>query len=530
MLPNFSLYQRNTLVKSFLLRFGAMIVSVLSGFDRLRFRGCSRLLCNVNGVNSYLYQHDLLLKEYAKHTEHLTQTLVRGTQALAKAEGSLVHYLNSPNIDKEATALEIARQRGLTTGRIAILSCVESCRTFRVRQNDRGHIELRAEFGRCQHFYHYFLHEQLGLCYVRLQSWFPFTIRIGINGREWLVRQLQREQIGYRHQENLLLAVDDWQRAQQLLDEQLRTDWPTLLDSLAATTNPLLPYLRDDARVPYYWMTEQSEWATDLLFRSPDDLASLYPRLTRHCIEVLGCRDILRYLGRRLPTEGFGRFAGDVKVDYRERREGLRAKFWYEENSLKIYDKFGIALRLEPTINQAHYFKVYRTREGDPDGPRSWKPLRKGVADLPRQAEISQRANERFAENLAAIADTTPLGKLLEPLGQPVIHDGQRTRALNPLTGADGELLRTIARGDFLIQGFRNHDLRIALFGETEDADQRRRQSAVATRQLRLLRAHGLIIKVQKTHRYQVSAEGRRILAALLTAHAADVTRLAAAA
>jgi hypothetical protein len=517
-------------VKSFLSRFGALILSVVSGFDRLRFRGSSRLLCNARGAQSYLYQHGLRFTDYARHSQRLTKTLTQKTEALAAADGQRVHYLNSPNTDKEATALALAHQHGRMTGRIAILSCVEGCRTYRVRKNDRGHIDLVAEPARCQHFYHYFLHEQLGLCYVRLQSWFPFTMRIGLNGRRWLYRQLQREGLNYRCQDNLLLHVDDWRRAQQLLDEQSHADWPTLLDSLAAATNPLLPYLRDEARVPYYWVTEQSEWATDLLFRDPADLADLYPRLTRHAIAVLGCRDILRFLGRRVSAEGYGRYAGEVKADYGQRREGLRVKFWHDTNSVKAYDKFGHALRLETTINQADSFKVYRTREGDADGPRSWLRLRKGVADLPRQAEISQRANERLAESLATSASALPLGKLLEPLGRPVFQDGQRTRALNPLTGDDGALLRTIARGDFLVQGLRNRDLRVALFGDTADEAMQRRQAAAVTRKLRLLRAHGLIIKVQKTHRYQVSAQGRRILTALLSAHAADATRLAAAA
>jgi hypothetical protein len=517
-------------VKSFLSRFGSLILSVLSGFDRLRFRGCSRLLSNARGVHSYLYQHDLLIKEYTQHTQQLTQTLTRQTEALAAAAGDRVHYLNSPNADKEATALAIAHQRGLRSGRIAILSCVEGCRTFRVRKNDRGHIDLVAEPARCQHYYHYFLDDQLGLCYARLQTWFPFTLRIGLNGRQWLYRQLQRAGIGYRRHDNLLVAVEDWQRAQQLLDAQAHTDWPTLLDGLAAQSNPLLPYLRDEARVPYYWVTEQSEWATDILFRSADDLARLYPRLARHCIEVLGCRDVLRFLGRPVPAEGFGRCAAEVKIDYRQRREGLRAKLWHGVNSLKVYDKCGCGLRLETTINQAGSFTVYRTKEGDPDGAQAWRSLRKGVADLHRQAEVSQRANERLAQSLASVADTTPLGQLLAPLGRPVIRDGSRARALNPLTGADGELLRTIASGAFLLEGFRNRDVRRALLGEASDAATRRRQSAAVTRQLRLLRAHGLIIRVQKTHRYQVSAEGRRILTALLSAHAADATRLAASA
>ena len=86
------------------------------------------------------------------------------TKALAKAESTAVVDLDSPNTDKESSALEITRQRGLTNGRIAIFSCVESCRTFRIRGNERSHFELRAEPGRCRHFDHYFLHEKLGLC------------------------------------------------------------------------------------------------------------------------------------------------------------------------------------------------------------------------------------------------------------------------------------------------------------------------------------------------------------------------------
>src|SRR5262245_7313700 len=222
-------------MKSFLSRFAAFIISVLSGFDRLRFRGLSRLLCNSRGVHSYLYQQDLLIKEFTDHAQQLTQSLIKGTEALARSARLPIDYLNSPNSDKEAFALEAARVRRRRSGRIAILSCVESCRTFRVRKDkNTGLIDLRKEEGRCQHFYHYFLHEQVGLCYLRLQSWFPFSVRFGLNGRSWLYRQLQREGIGYLCRDNILLDTDRWQRAQELLHEQLRTDWPALLDSLVA--------------------------------------------------------------------------------------------------------------------------------------------------------------------------------------------------------------------------------------------------------------------------------------------------------
>jgi hypothetical protein len=315
------------------------------------------------------------------------------------------------------------------------------------------------------------------------------------------------------------------------LDEQVQTDWPALLQALVQPVHPLWGYLHEVAHTPYYWMTEQSEWATDVVFAAPEALAEWYPRWVRHGIAALSCHDVLRYLGKKVPPGGYGNCRHEAKIDLRSRREGTRLKFWYGSNSLKIYDKEAQALRLETTINDPKGFAVFRTKEGaGADSPKSWQQMRKGVADLGRRAEVSQSANNRLAESLASVAETVPLGKLLEPLAQPIRDaHGRRVRALQPLVGRDGALLRCLARGDFLLQGFRNRDLRAALYGAAKDAAERRKQAAALTRQLGLLRAHGLIVKVQKTHRYHLSAAGKRLTAALAAAYQADVTRLAAA-
>jgi hypothetical protein len=150
---------------------------------------------------------------------------------------------------------------------------------------------------------------------------------------------------------------------------------------------------------------------------------------------------------------------------------------------------------------------------------------------MPRRAEVADAANKRLAESLASVAEPDTLGDLLKPLGQPVVKDGRRlARALNPLTGADGDLLRVLAQGDYLINGFRNRAVRASLLGPCEDAKECRRQSAQITRRLALLRAHGLILRVQHTHRYQLTAQGRRVVTALLSAHTANTQRLATAA
>jgi len=519
-------------MRSFLLRFGSLIAFTLSGFDRLRFRGESRLLNNGRGVESYLFQQNLRCIDFPKHAEHLTDILRRQTEQHARDEGVPYQPLNSGAIDKEAAALALARAHGRTTGRIALLSAVESARVYRLRKNPAGLVTPVKQEGKCAHYYHYFLHPELGLCYVRVQTWFPFQVRVGLNGRQWLYRQLRRCGVSFQSQDNLLVSVADPALAQQLLDEQRRTDWPTLLGDLVRPIQPLWGYLHETVRAPYYWMTEQSEWATDFVFHDPAVLAGWYARFVRHGIETLQAKDVLRYLGKAVPAHGYGSCTGEVKIDLRTRAEGTRLKFWYQTNSIKVYDKAATAFRIETTINRPEGFQVYRTREGEPaDAPKSWQKMRQGVADLDRRAEVSQAANQRLAESLATVAEPRPLGELLRPLGRPVIRDGRRVaRPLNPLTGKDGELLRALGRGEFLVQGFRNTDVREALYGTTADPDRRRREAARVTRQLALLRAHGLIVRVTGTYRYHLSAAGRRIVTALLAAHAADVSRLTGAA
>src|SRR5262249_27250164 len=151
--------------------------------------------------------------------------------------------------------------------------------------------------------------------------------------------------------DNLISAVDDVALAQRLLDEQPRVAWPEVLAQLVRPVHPLWDYLHEHARAPFYWMTEQSEWATDFVFTSARQLAAWYPRWLRHGIEALSCKDVLRYLGKKVPQHGYGTCSGEAKIDLRSRPDGTRLKFWYNTNAVKFYDKEGVALRLETTIN-----------------------------------------------------------------------------------------------------------------------------------------------------------------------------------
>ncbi len=318
------------------------------------------------------------------------------------------------------------------------------------------------------------------------------------------------------------------------MDRQVRAAWPQLLREIGRGLNPNHDEMFQAFPVEYYWSTYQSEWASDIMFRDAATLARLYPRLVQHGLTTFLSPDVMRFLGRNIPPSDRlpATLKADVVSDTKTRPEGVRIKHRLGDNSIKMYDKQSNLLRVETTINDARDFKTFRTPEGKPEAPKSWLRMRKGIADLHRRTRISQAANDRYLNALASIDDTTSLGELTARLCQPVKRNGRRARALNPHAPADAQLLEAISRGEFTINGFRNRDLRRLIFEDTAASKQeQRRHAAAVTRKLALMRAHRLIRKVPRTHRYQLSDKGRIITTALSSARNASsemLTKLAA--
>lgn len=522
-------------MQQFTQRFAAWIRGSLSGWDRIRLRGTLRELAYVNGMMTYLSFRSVLLKNFGEWADATTRQIRSAVEAQADQLGMEVRYLRSPAINKEAYVQDILAERGRDPGFVAILSCVEPCRSYQIRRNHQTkQLDLEYTQRQCLHYYHYFLDDKFGLVHVRTQTWAPYTVQLCINGREWLSRQLDAAQLKYVRQDNCFLELEDCDRAQRLMNQQLRVKWRFHLNRLMRQANPAFPKFLHGYKAEYYWSMEESEWATDVMFQSPEALQSLYPGLIRYATEHFNSRDVMRYLGHRVPRTGMchGSFTGEVVSDLRERLEGIRIKHRVRGNSIKMYDKFGQVLRVETTINQPAQMKVYRAKEGDSGGPKSWRQMRKGVADSHRRAHISQKANERYLDGLAQMELDTPLGKLLEPVTQRTTFHGSSVRALRPFDQDDHALLRAISQGQFALQGFRNADIRAILNispGES-DPQARKRQAAAMTRRFRLLRAHGIIQKIHATHRYQLTDFGRALTAAVISAHRASVQKLTSAA
>jgi hypothetical protein len=510
--------------------YGDRVVGSMSGWDRLRFRGTIRWLANMHGIASYMSTRNILLKEFGAWAGRITASVREACARQAERLGIPMIYLRSSTVDKEALARHIAQDRAVDTGDICMFSVVEPCLAPLVRGNRATkEIELQMGLRKCVWIYHYWNDPVVGFGHSRLQTWLPLNATICINGRHWLERQLIREGIGYIKDGNCFPWVADLARAQAKLDEQLKTDWPTLLQGLLDRNCPSVRTLFGEDYMNYYWSADESEWATDILFRSTKELDATFPSLVRYGLVSAQSPAVMRFLGRQM-SEGKrrGRAPNEVTTDLRKRYEGVRLKHWINQNSIKMYNKAGSVLRIETTINSTREFKVFRHPDDDRSRPASWQKMRKGVSDMHRRAQISEGCNKRYAEHLAAASLKETLYQCAREICKPVVKDGHRYRAINPWRKDDFDTLQFLARGEFSISGFRNADLlRTLCPGDKPRNPQERKQwSARVSRRIRLLRAHGLVKKIAHSNRYSLTTKGRKLVTAILAASSADTEQL----
>src|SRR5437762_1993523 len=228
-------------MRQFITRHEKDIRGTLSGFDRIRFRGTIRWLSSLPGMRTFLCDMRVRFTEFKAWAQSLTSQIVQASEKIAQTTAEKrVIYLPSSKHRKDELALEQAEKHNVREGLICVLQCVEPCHTFKVKPNPQiKRLELRQEFSKCSHFYFYVRHPQYGLLHLRLQSWLPFTIHACMNGREWLAQELHHRKIGFHQRDNCFVWIKDLVAAQELADQQLRTDWTGLLNSLRQAYHPV---------------------------------------------------------------------------------------------------------------------------------------------------------------------------------------------------------------------------------------------------------------------------------------------------
>ena len=492
-------------------RYNDKISGVLGCFDRIVITGSLPDCCHVEAMKAQILKRKMRFFDYPELVNPLRNRLHENAQALAEAAGVQVEAVRSiKGFRKEDRVAEIVAKRGATPGLVHVFSAMENCNCFKPWHDRKtGRTHLKAAGGRCAHLYFYFIDELLGLCYLRVPTWAPFRLQFYCNGHNWLAGLLRRENIAFTQQDNAIVAVDDFPRAQELADGLDPEVLHKRLDRWARQFCPV----EDAFPSGWHWSIMQIEYATDLVFKRPGDLACLYETLTRRAIQEVKADDIATFLGRNGLSP---RFEGEGGSRYNVLIEGTRLRHSLGHTSIKMYDKFSHLLRIETTTNDVSFFKHYR-KVVHRDGRAEMKdaPIQKTIHSLGAVREVLAAANRRYLEFLSTLEDDSSSRRDLDRVSRSVQdHAGRSYRGINFFRTADRDLILAVVRGEHLISGLTVRRLRKRLPGWT---------GSQLSRAIRRLRQLGLLKKIGGTFKYYITKLGQRVAIAAMRIREATI-------
>jgi hypothetical protein len=209
--------------------------------------------------------------------------------------------------------------------------------------------------------------------------------------------------------------------------------------------------------------------------------------------------NIASFLGQKL----HGNYKGEMGNRFNVRILGTRILHLMGPVAIKMYDKFGIILRIETTVNDVSFFKDYREvchRNGERE--IKWTHMKKSIYSLAPLRKLLADSNRRYLEFISEI-ETPEVGvKKLTDLTQARVENDHRYKGFNLLSDEDAAMLRVLLRGEFMISGFTARQLR-PLFPD--------KNAGQISRLIKRLRVHGLIKKIGRTYKYYLTQAGRQV-------------------
>lgn len=481
-------------------RYAAQIAGQLGCFDRVIITGSLMDVCHPAALERQLHFAGIRCFDLGIFAEPLRDALRDHAVKLARAAGLEVEFIQRKNFRKEERIAELLARRGPHPGLVHVFSAMEPCPAFRPwHDKTSGRTGVKITQGKCLHFYFYFVHERLGLCYLRMPTWLPFRLQFYFNGHTWLAHQLRQAGIAFRMEDNAFVEIADWKAAQTLADA---FSIPALHADLDALARQYVPFLKQFPS-GYHWSLMQVEYSWDLSWRRAADLAPVYAEISRQAILTVKAPDVAKFLGKRLSPEA------ELTSDFRTRIEGTRLKHSLGPASLKLYDKRGRVLRLECTANDVTFFQHYRKVEHR-DGPPTYQvaALKKSIYSLGDLAGLLQAACTRYLAFLSALEDRSGGAVNLDRITGPTRDEHHRSyRGFNFFAAGDLAVLLAILRGEYHISGLSNRRLQRVLPDKN---------GGQITRMLKRLRLHRLIKKIGHTYKYYVTALGQKALLAAL--------------
>ena len=484
-------------------KYADKIYGTITCYDRIIIQGYIPGWNYADGMTGYLKSHDIRIFDFSNFSQPLTEQVRQNAQRIADENGIEIEFIRKLRaFRKDDRIQKIISETGKAEGLIHIFSAMEQCNTYKPWHDKvSGKTFLKFDQSKCLHYYFYFIDKEPGLCYLRVPTWAPFRLQFYMNGHNLPAHKLRKKNISYRMHDNAFLEISDMETAQKLSDRMNPEGLHKILDVFAKRYCPAA----DSLGLGYTWTVQQIECATDIMFKQQADLEPLYDEIIRTAIHTVKPDNIATFPGQRITYN----CKKEVGTNYNQRILGTRIKHHMGDVSIKMYDKFGLVLRIESTCNDIGTFRVKRKVEHrDGSSTEQKAPLKKSIYSLYQLFTIMKAANYRYLEFISSFDDHSNGKGNLTKVSSPVTEKERSYRGINFFATNDLKVLEVIGRGEYMTFGMQGKDIRKHLENISPSA---------MSRIFKRLRLHGIIERVQGTYKYFTTDYGKKIIAAGLT-------------
>ena len=334
-------------------------------------------------------------------------------------------------------------------------------------------------------FYFYVLDDEFGPGFVKICSYFPYPVKVWVNGHEWAKHQATKLGVGFTELANGFAACEDPRALQAICDRLGPADIRAFFDRWTAIIPT--PFTNEDRAAGYWWelSMRQIEVSRTIVFDAPRRARGFFEAVIADNLDVGRPDEVKIIFARRIQRNTPGEFATKVVT----RGTDVAINVFYKNSRIKQYLKEGRALRIETVINEPNDIGCQRRLHN--------------LDDLQARARAANRRLLEVQRVGQCCAITTPL---LERVTLPTVKEGQRAPALrfgDPRVMALAGALCAVVHAAV---GFTNRSLCARVRPPLDGLY----TTAQATYDLRRLRLKGLIRRLPHSNTYVLTGDGVR--------------------
>jgi hypothetical protein len=362
---------------------------------------------------------------------------------------------------------------------------VATCTTTEARNGGAPHFGWDKAERRVTCYYFYVWDDDFGPAFVKIGSYFPYPIKVWLNGHEWAKRQASKAGIGWTALANGFAACDDPAKLQAICDRLGPAQIHAFFDRWLARLP--LPLTAADRALGHWWelSMRQIEVARTIVFDVPRNGRAFFEALVADNLDLGRPEQVELIFGRKILPSTPGVFATRVVT----RGVDVTVNVGYKHSRTKQYFKQGRALRIETVVNDPTDLGVLRR-----------------LGHLPELQAKAREVNRRLLDHEHVGQGCVLASPAFERIARPSLVDGRRAPALRFGDPRVQALAGALAITAHLIGGFSNKSLRplvAELLGDPYS-------QARCCYDLRRLRLKGLIVRLEHSNAYVLTDDGQR--------------------